>query len=452
MTVLVMLALSLFHFLATNSQFLLLKDIAASLLIVILLIAQSILLKFFLSISNSKVAKTSSRVGLWSRIEVLQPLAFFVIFMSVQILTIRLRGFDALVSLVRDPQSFAYYSLALRASDPVTYVREWLAAMQVPLLYWGGHLATHFPGYALLIYSGFHLFGRDPQSVVWLSILLAGSAILPLFYLARLLYGSRAATLACVLYSWTPSTSLNLPYMDLAVGVFVLTALLLFFKSLRTSGGASYSLLGGLILACAMFLTFVSASILVLAAVLTITAKSWWEASLKFFSFLSSAFLPYLILELTLGFPFFEAALWALRTNQWFYQHLHSMMPSVWSIEFSTLFFFLLLGLPVCMVFFLTVFRSFNSSFSQVEGRTFVLGLSATLLLAVVFAKLELARVAAFLTPMLAACVAAEVSKWRPTEFLDANGLLLSYAQCLETYAYVSQTVFLSTVLGYPVV
>jgi hypothetical protein len=240
--------------------------------------------------------------------------------------------------------------------------------------------------------------------------------------------------------------------MDLAVGVFVLTALLLFFKSLRTSGGASYSLLGGLILACAMFLTFVSASILVLAAVLTITAKSWWEASLKFFSFLSSAFLPYLILELTLGFPFFEAALWALRTNQWFYQHLHSMMPSVWSIEFSTLFFFLLLGLPVCMVFFLTVFRSFNSSFSQVEGRTFVLGLSATLLLAVVFAKLELARVAAFLTPMLAACVAAEVSKWRPTEFLDANGLLLSYAQCLETYAYVSQTVFLSTVLGYPVV
>jgi len=447
--VLLLFGVSVFHFLAADAQRFFLTDIFSTVLIVALFIIQSLFLKLFLETSDLREPRSSWR-NLVARLGFLQPLVFSIVFLSVQLLTIRLRGFERLVSLVEDPQSFAYYSLALQISDPAIYVHEWLALMQVPLLYWGGHLATHLPGYPLLIYLGFQIFGRSPQSVIWLVTVLSASATFPLFYLVRRVYGSRAAALSCVLYSWTPAISLDLPYMDLTVTVFILTSLLLFLKSLESNGKKSYSILGGLVLALAVLLTFISAVLLVLVAIIAVCTDGRRDAFRLLF-FLCGFFLPYLVLELFLGKPILEAASWALKTNQWFYQHLHSLAPSVWSTENSTLLFLILLGLPVCLIFLAVIFRMVKAILLGAEGNAFTLGLSLMLLVTVVVVRLELARVAAFSMPMIVACVAAEITR-RPTRALLMCGLLLSAAQYLETYTYLSQAILLSRFLGYPLV
>ena len=385
-----------------------------------------------------------------ARLGFLQPLVFAIIFLSVQLLTIRLRGFEKLVSLVEDPQSFAYYSLALQISDPAMYVLEWLALMQVPLLYWGGHLATHLPGYPLLIYLGFQIFGRSPQSVIWLVIVLSASAIFPLFYLARRLYGRPAAVLSCVLYSWIPAISLDLPYMDLTAAVLILMSLLLFLKSSESNGKNPYSVLGGLVLALAAFLTFASAVLLVLVLIIAVWTGGLGRVAFRLLGFLFGFFLPYVILELFLGVPVFEAAIWAYRTNQWFYQYLHALTPSVWSMENSTVLFLISLGLPVCLIFLVAVFRSLKTVHHGAQRDIFTLGLSLMLLVTVVVVRLELARVAAFSMPIIVACVASEITR-RPTRSLLMRGIMVSAAQYLETYAYLSQAILLSRLLGYPV-
>jgi len=449
--VLVLFSITLLHFLVASPQNLLLKNIPISFLIITLFVVQSILLKMFLEASNIK-NKANSIPRAIDRIPALQPLVFSLIFLATQMLTVQLRGLDGLLSLVEDPQSFAYYSLALRISDPLTYMREWLALMQVPLLYWGGHLATHFPGYPFMIYFGFHLFGASPQSVIWLTILLSTLALLPLFYLARLVYGSKAATVACVLYMSIPSVSMGLPYMESTVGIFTTTALLLFIRSLSSESKMSLSLLGGLIFSFATFLTFASASLLVPIVIVAISARFWRKVSTRLLSFISATFVPYLVAEVMLGMPLYEAASWAFRTHNWFHYHLHSLGPSVWSTEMSALLFFLLLGLPVCLVFLVAAFRGCSSLLRQTKTDTFALASSLMLLIVILLARLELSRVALFTVVMLVTCVAGRVVRWKPEGSLYANTLLLSFAQFLETYSYMSQASMLSRSLGYPIV
>lgn len=445
----ILFGVSLLHFLIADSKQLFLRHIPISILIVLLFISEGIVLKIFLAtleLGNTQESR------LWSKYEILQPSAFSAIFLLIQILTINLRGYDKILNIIGDPQSFAYYSLALRVTDPLIFVREWLDLMQVPLLYWGGHLATHFPGHPLMIYFGFQFLGRNPQSVVWLSIVLTVLAMFPLFYLAKLVSGPKVALLACVLYTWIPSLSLNLPYMDLTVGTFTSCALLLFIHSLRSDRGIYHGFLGGLILSFALFLTFVSASVLILAMLLAMSVQEMRQALLKLLAFLSGVFTPYLILELVFDMPFFEGALSAFKTNQWFYQHLHSLMPSVWSFESSAFFFFLLLGLPVCALFLLTVLQQLYFSLRHVRTDAFTLGVSAIMLVTMLFARLELPRVAAFLVPMLVICVAANLSRRQLEDSLLPTSLLLSFSQFLEIYTYISQATLLSRTLGYPVV
>ncbi|MBS7623679.1 glycosyltransferase family 39 protein, partial [Candidatus Bathyarchaeota archaeon] len=202
---------SLCHFTLVGAHQFFLADPCSAVLIAVLFVLQAALMKFLLAIPQDTGSFSSRKILILHHI---QPVIFTLTFFLTQILMVRLRGFDRIVNLVEDPQNFAYYSLALRISDPATYVDEWLALMQVPLLHWGGHLATHYPGYPLLIHMGFHLFGRSPHSVIMLVTVLSALAIPPLYYLARQVYGPHAAALSCILYSWIPSISLDLPYMD----------------------------------------------------------------------------------------------------------------------------------------------------------------------------------------------------------------------------------------------
>jgi hypothetical protein len=119
-------------------------------------------------------------------------------------------------------------------------------------------------------------------------------------------------------------------------------------------------------------------------------------------------------------------------------------------MENSAFLFLILLGLPVCLIFLVAVLRSLKAVPRGVHGDIFTLGLSLMLLVTVVVVRLELARVAAFSMPIIVACVASEITR-RPVRSLLMHSLTVSAAQYLETYAYLSQALLLSRLLGYPV-
>ncbi|MGQ9542770.1 MAG: glycosyltransferase family 39 protein [Candidatus Bathyarchaeia archaeon] len=375
---------------------------------------------------------------------------FSLILASIQLLGVRARSMEAILEIIEDPQSFAYYSLALRVSDPLTYLYEWLSLMQVPLLSWGGHLATHFPGYPLLICFGFIIFGKSAQSVVWLTIMFSALSVFPLFYLARLVFGLRVAAVSCLIYSWIPSLIIGIPYMESNLAFFVLLSILLFNLSLRSERSVVFCILGGLILSFAIFLSLTSAATIIAVIVIGVVSKHPGRA-LKTICFISSTLLPYLILELFFGLPLIEASLWAFRTNMWFYYHLHSLAPSVWSIETSVMWFFLLLGLPLCAYLSMRIFRSLYYIACKSDIDTYTIAIFGMMLMTFLFARLELTRVSSFLVPLIAISVSAEASRGEAIPQL-MNSLLLVYSGYLETWTYLSQTRLLSGILGYPIV
>jgi hypothetical protein len=366
-------------------------------------------------------------------------------------LSVELRGLEAMVKIVEDPESFAYFSLALRVSDPLAYVNEWLALMQVPLLSWGGHLATHFPGYPLLISLGFKIFGVSSQSIVWLTIAFSVCSIIPLFYLAKLSFGLRTALISCLLYSWIPSLILDIPYMESILTFFVPLPILLFNISLRYDRSITWSILGGLTLAFAIFLALTSTVTILALIILCAASKYQRQAFKRILFFLSAASLPYLIFEVVLGLRFIEAALWAFRTNLWFYDHLHSLAPTVWSVETSIMLFFLLFGIPLFSFFIVRIAKMLYHLERKSEVDAYTLAISAMTFLTFLLARLELARVASFMIPLLIISVSAEVSKLNARHAF-INCLLLLWSQYFETCTFLSQTQLLSRILGYPVV
>jgi 4-amino-4-deoxy-L-arabinose transferase-like glycosyltransferase len=342
--------------------------------------------------------------------------------------------------------------LALRISEPIGYISEWLREMQIPLLYWGGHMATHLPGYPLMIHIAFQIFGEHSYSVMYLVSILSALTIFPIFWISNLIYGWRVAILSCILYSGVPSLILNFPYMDLILGFFVCSSILLFLHSFRTQNTVM-SLIGGLILSFCIFMSYVSASILVMVLIFTIFSDEFKKIINLLFYFLGTI-IPYVILEIVIGWPIIQATLSAQKTNSWFYWHLHSLNPLVWNIGHSTLFFFMFIGLPVCLLFFIALMRSLRYFFHEHEHEhsTFVLSFAAVLFITILFAKLELARVASFLIPFIVIIASGEIMKWKNEDRFITTFILLIIAQFIVFLVHVSQVDLYSNMLGYPVV
>ena len=415
---------------------------------IIFFVIQCILLKFFFEKGNQGFEFYKWKI---IRIEmnILAPLSFAVIFLLFQILIMLMKNAQ-LISLIEDQQSFAYYSLALRISEPMGYISEWLREMQIPLLYWGGHMATHLPGYPLMIHVAFQVFGEHSYSVMYLVSILSALTIFPIFWISNLIYGWRVAVLSCVLYSWVPSLTLNFPYMDLILGFFVCLSILFFLHSFRTQIKVM-SLIGGLILSLCVFMSYVSASILVMVLIFTIFSGESKKIINSLFYFLGTV-IPYMILEIVIGWPIIQATLSAHRTNSWFYWYLHSLNPLVWNIGYSTLFFFMFIGLPICILFFIALSRSLRYFFHEHEHSTFVLSFAAVLFITILFAKLELARVASFLIPFIVIIASGEIMKWKNEDSLVTNSILLTIAQFIVFLVHVSQVDLYSYMLGYPIV
>lgn len=415
---------------------------------IIFLVIQCILLKFFFEKGNQRFEFSTWKIF---RIEmsILVPLSFAMMFLLFQISIIWMKN-DQIISLIEDQQSFAYYSLALRISEPMGYISEWLREMQIPLLYWGGHMATHLPGYPLMIHIAFQIFGEHSYSVMYLVSILSALTIFPIFWISNLIYGWRVAILSCILYSWVPSLILNFPYMDLILGFFVCSSILLFLNSFRTQNTVM-SLIGGLVLSFCIFMSYVSASILVMVLIFAIFSDESKKIINLLLYFLGTV-IPYVILEMAIGWPIIQATLSAQKTNSWFYWHLHSLNPLVWNIGHSILFFFMFIGLPVCIMFFIALIRSLRYFFHEHEHSTFVLSFAAVLFITILFAKLELARVASFLIPFIVIIASGEIMKWKNGDSLVTNSILLTIAQFIVFLVHVSQVDLYSNMLGYPIV
>jgi hypothetical protein len=382
------------------------------------------------------------------KMNIIVPLSFTLIYTLIHFLMIWIKN-NQLIGLIEDQQSFAYFSLALRITEPVGYISEWLHEMQTPLLYWGGHMATHLPGYPLIIHIAFQIFGKNSYSILYLVSIILALTIFPMFWISNLIYGWKVAILSCILYSWIPSLILNFPYMDLILGFFVTLSLLFFLYSFRNEN-LIMSLIGGLTLSLCIFMSYVSASILVMIIMFTFFFGES-KRIINLLLYFLGTIIPYVIMEIVIGWPIILSTLSAHRTNSWFYWHLHSLNPLVWNIWHSTLFFFMFIGLPVCVIFFIALIRSLRNFYSQNEINAFMLSFSVALLITILFAKLELARVASFLIPFIVIISSGEIVKWNDDGSL-MNAILLIIAQFIVFFAHISQVNMYTSLLGYPIV
>lgn len=109
------------------------------------------------------------------------------------------------------------------------------------------------------------------------------------------------------------------------------------------------------------------------------------------------------------------------------------------------------IGLPVCVMFFIALIRSLRNLYSQDEINAFILSFSVALLITILFAKLELARVASFLIPFIVIISSGEIVKWNDDGSL-MNSILLIIAQFIVFFVHISQVNLYTFMLGYPVV
>jgi preprotein translocase subunit Sec61beta len=153
-----------------------------------------------------------------------------------------------------------------------------------------------------------------------------------------------------------------------------------------------------------------------------------------------------------MGWPIVQSTLSAHQTNSWFYWHLYSLNPSVWNIGNSTLFFFMFIGFPICILFFIALIRSLRYFFDENEKSAFKLSFAAVLLITIFVAKLELARVAIFLIPFIVMVASGEIMKLKNEDSLVTNSILLTIAQFIVFFVHLSQVGLYSSMLGYPIV
>jgi len=103
-------------------------------------------------------------------------------------------------------------------------------------------------------------------------------------------------------------------------------------------------------------------------------------------------------------------------------------------------------------MFFISLIRSLRYFFHEHEGSTFVLSFAAVLFITILFAKLELARVASFLIPIMVIIASGEIMKWKNENNLVTNLTLLIIAQFIIFLVHVSQVDLYSYMLGYPII
>jgi Dolichyl-phosphate-mannose-protein mannosyltransferase len=312
-------------------------------------------------------------------------------------------------------QPFASYADVPRVETkgPASFLRNFPRRQLNDVM--ANHSRTHPPGPVLFLWVVSRLFG--PGLVpAWLATVLFGSlATIPVFFVARDLYGETVARRALALFLLVPSVILfTTTSMDGPMMVFLVATIWVFLRA--TAEGARWwlgAILSGLALALASFMTYTASFLLLFFGVIAVLAfladrpRFWRIVRIVPISALS-ALAFYGALYLAVGYDPIAALQRAVWANNELVGTGHGTFVQYIHVSLANLFAFLFgMGFALVAVWLLQVKAAARRARAGGEADLFVLAFPISLLVVTFSAlyTLEVERIWMFmaLMPTLAA-------------------------------------------------
>lgn len=375
------------------------------------------------------------------------PAIFFVWTLLIQLSFIYVPGIATICDVMVSENHAYYFYAPAKASDVPGFIDWTFSLMRMGSLM---RLGTHLPGWPLLLFLVFAIVGGKQAVPSVLAVLILTSlTTVPLYFLAKKLFGFKTALLACMMFLYVPDFIIHIPWMDLTLGLFTTLAVLLFVYAVK-KGDIYYAIISGLVFFIAIFMNL--ASIVVAVLLLTwgfLTRKSLPRLSrLLLATALGTLFLP-VITQLAFNLPIFESLSWWSK-GVFFRGEFapevgeripllerllgHLLTKKTREYRLSLFYIFVFAGVPVSFLFFESLVRAIKTRLIHSFLLSFVAMLSVFLFLE----NVEFVRRGMFLIPLML--------------ILSANELVKAKQDTTRYVSLILAFQFIQTLIFYPLI
>ena len=308
-----------------------------------------------------------------------------------------------------------------------------------------GHAQTHPPGGILFLWVVSKLFGYNLLAASLGSVIFTSLTVIPIYLLARELYGELVAGFALALFLITPNfvmftgTSMDGPF-----SVFPILSLYLFYKGIGSERAVRYGLLTGVSLGYGMLMTYSTVFIgLFFGVVLLLTLisdRGRFRYTLTLLLIASVTFVAfYLLMFLFTGFNLFEGLQASIRKDSARLGTGYETLELYLHLSVGNLFAFLIgIGVPMTTVWLRQVMRTIRDGSRGELIDIYVIGYLISLLV-ITFSTLftmEVERVWIFMAPFVLIPVAKHLSQRGIADFYWVAGLLCLQLVLFEVTLY----------------
>ena len=296
-----------------------------------------------------------------------------------------------------------------------------------------GHAQTHPPGGILFLWIISKLFGYNLLAASLGSIVFTSLTIIPIYLLAKELYGESIGRYTLALFLITPNfvmftgTSMDGPF-----SVFPILSLYLFYKGRGLDRAIRYGLLTGISLSCGMLMTystvFIGLFFNVVMLLTLIADRSRFRHILTLLLITGVTFTAfYLLMFLFTGFNLLEALQASIRKDRATLGTGYETIGLYLHLSIANLFAFLIgVGIPMTTVWLRQVMRTIREGQRGEPIDIYIVSYLISLL-AIVFSTLftmEVERIWIFMAPFIVIPVAKHLNQRGTTDFYWVAGLL----------------------------
>ena len=310
-----------------------------------------------------------------------------------------------------------------------------------------GHAQTHPPGGVLLLWIISKLFGYNLVAASLGSIAFTSLAVIPIYLLAKELYGELIGRYALALFLITPNfimftgTSMDGPF-----SVFPILSLYLFYKGRGSNRAIRYGLLTGISISCGILMTYSTVFIGLFFNVVMLLTLIWdrskFRPRLTLLLIAGVTFIAfYLLMFLFTGFNLIEALQASIRKDRTTLGTGYETIGRYFHLSVGNLFAFLIgIGIPMTTVWLRQVVLTIQDRRRGVPIDIYIVGYLISLLV-IAFSTLftmEVERIWIFMAPFIIIPVAKHLSQRGLADFYWVAGLsclqLVLFEVTLYTY------------------
>ena len=308
-----------------------------------------------------------------------------------------------------------------------------------------GHAQTHPPGGILFLWIVSKFFGYNLLAASLGSVVFTSLTVIPIYLLAKELYGESIGRYALALFLITPNfvmftgTSMDGPF-----SVFPILSLYLFYRGVFSERAIRYGFLTGGSLSCGMLMTystvFIGLFFNVVMLLTLILDRSKFRPRLILLLIAGVTFIAfYLLVFLFTGFNLIEALQASIRKDRATLGTGYETIGRYLHLSVGNLFAFLIgVGIPMTTVWFRQIVRTIREGQRGTPIDIYIVGYLISLLV-IAFSTLftmEVERIWIFMVPFILIPVAKYLSQRGIADFYWVAGLLCLQLVLFEVTLY----------------